>query len=79
MRKSFFALILGFTLSGGALAQQPPTKSSFKDDPEVAATIALIETRLEADRLAKKIPGMSAAVVYDQEVVWAKGFGYADV
>jgi len=35
MRKSFFALILGFTLSGGALAQQPPTKSSFKDDPEV--------------------------------------------
>ena len=25
------------------------------------------------------IPGMSAAIVKDQELIWAKGFGYADV
>ena len=34
---------------------------------------------LETVRQALKIPGMSAAVVQDQELVWAQGFGYADL
>jgi CubicO group peptidase (beta-lactamase class C family) len=36
------------------------------------------ETKLEYLRQQMKIPGMSAAVVMDQNLVWAKGFGYAD-
>jgi CubicO group peptidase (beta-lactamase class C family) len=34
---------------------------------------------LETVRQALKIPGMSAAVVRGQELVWAQGFGYADL
>ncbi len=34
----------------------------------------------QADELRKllKIPGMSAVILKDQKVIWAKGFGYAD-
>ena len=37
------------------------------------------EADLESIRQVLKIPGMSAAVVQDQEIVWASGFGYADL
>jgi CubicO group peptidase (beta-lactamase class C family) len=37
------------------------------------------EAELESLRQEMKIPGMSVAVVKDGEVVWARGFGYADV
>jgi len=37
------------------------------------------ESRLDTVRKMLKIPGMSAAVVQDQELVWAAGFGYADL
>lgn len=37
------------------------------------------ESRLETVRQALGIPGMAAAVVSDQELVWASGFGFADL
>lgn len=47
--------------------------------PEWQATIALIDALLEAERKVRRIPGMSAAIVYDQKIPWSKGFGFADV
>ena len=35
------------------------------------------EQQLDQLRTLLKIPGLSAAVLRDQEVVWAKGFGFA--
>ena len=37
------------------------------------------ENRLETVRQVLKIPGMSAAIVRDQELVWSSGFGYANL
>ena len=37
------------------------------------------EDRLESFRQQLKIPGLSAAIVQDQQLVWAKGFGYAEL
>ena len=37
------------------------------------------EAELESLRQQMKIPGMSAAVVKDGQLVWARGLGYADV
>jgi CubicO group peptidase (beta-lactamase class C family) len=37
------------------------------------------EAELESLRQEMKIPGMSAAVVKDSQLVWARGFGFADV
>ena len=44
-----------------------------------AARIARLETLLSSLREELKIPAYSAAVVKNQKVIWAKGFGYADV
>ncbi len=49
------------------------------DLPSEAARIARFETLLENLRQELKIPAYSAAIVKDQKVIWAKGFGYADV
>ncbi len=42
-------------------------------------SIQEFETRLESIRGALYIPGMSAAIAKGGQVVWARGFGYADV
>ena len=44
-----------------------------------AERIARLETLLENLRQELKIPAYSAAIVKDQKVLWAKGFGFADV
>jgi CubicO group peptidase (beta-lactamase class C family) len=43
-----------------------------------ASRIAKLEILLENLRQELKIPALSSAVVKDQKVVWAKGFGFAD-
>jgi CubicO group peptidase (beta-lactamase class C family) len=42
-------------------------------------TVALFERYLEPLRLQAGIPGMSAAIVQGRRIVWAGGFGMADV
>src|SRR5688572_6577084 len=41
--------------------------------------LAHLERLLDGLRQQLKIPAMSCAIVKDQKVVWAKGFGYADI
>jgi CubicO group peptidase (beta-lactamase class C family) len=50
-----------------------------KEQPSESARLARFETLLESLRQELKIPAYSAAIVKDQKVIWAKGFGYADV
>ena len=50
-----------------------------KEQPSEAARIARFESQLESLRQELKIPAYSAAIVKDQKVIWAKGFGFADV
>src|SRR6185503_9441974 len=75
------ALILTMAVLGQALfvratrAQKPDRI----EQPSQSAQIASFETQLESLRQELKIPAYSAAIVKDQKVIWAKGFGYADV
>jgi CubicO group peptidase (beta-lactamase class C family) len=41
--------------------------------------LARFESQVNELRKLLKIPGMSAVIVKDQEVLWAKGFGFADL
>ena len=50
-----------------------------KQEQVDAETLDTFEAELENLRQEMKIPGMSAAVVKDGQLVWARGFGYADV
>jgi len=78
---ALIALILGLALAGQALFLQATAAhtGSPLDDSSDAARIARLETTLESLRQELKIPAYSAAVVKNQKVIWAKGFGLADV
>lgn len=51
---------------------------SLADHPRVREAVGLIDVWLDAQRAYERIPGISAALVHDQEVIWAGATGYAD-
>ena len=75
------ALVLTMALLGQALFVRATAVHTTEplDDASEAARIARFETQLESLRQDLKIPAYSAAIVKNQKVIWAKGFGFADV
>src|SRR6185503_10638866 len=75
-------LLVALTLTVAVLGQAlfvPATNAHTADEVDQPSRIARFETQLESLRQELKIPAYSAAIVKDQKVIWAKGFGYADV
>ena len=46
---------------------------------EVSASIDLLSAWIESQMAYKGLPGLSMGIVYDQELIWAHGFGFANV
>ena len=67
-------ILLTLVLPKGLMSQQ-----KVADHPRVQEAVRLLETWVQAQRDYEGIPGASLAVVHDQEIVYAKGFGYAHV
>ena len=63
----------GVVRAAGVSAQERGEVSS------VDERIKRLERQLEDLRQTLKIPGVSAAIVKDQKLLWAKGIGFADV
>lgn len=68
-------VFVALTLAMPASAQTP----TLSEVPKVAAALEVARVWLEAQRDFDQIPGLSAAIVHDQDVLWAGGFGYADL
>lgn len=66
-----FQLVLSFVVAALAL----PTYGQ----PHFAEPLGVVEAWLEAQKDYEKIPSISAGVVSDQELIWSRGFGYADI
>jgi len=64
---------------GSTVSAQKIVATLDKNDPEVRAVLAEIESDIEKARQKEKIAGLSVAIVYDQDVLFSKGFGFADV
>ncbi|MGH9904818.1 MAG: serine hydrolase domain-containing protein, partial [Pyrinomonadaceae bacterium] len=75
------AIVLIFLLHTTLPAQlyPAPAVAVDKSDPELRAILTEIEADAEKARLKAKIPGLSIVIVHDQDVLLAKGFGYADL
>lgn len=56
-----------------------PSVEQLRQDPRVVEAIALFETWAEAMVAYQGLPGLSVGVVYDQDLIWSRGIGYADV
>src|SRR5262252_6170798 len=53
--------------------------TSVRDDPEVRSNIDLLSAWIEGQLAYRGWPGLSIAVVHERDVVWSRGFGWADV
>ena len=63
------------------LLSAPPAEAqqSLADDAEVASALHLLDIWMDAAQAYGGIPGASLSVVHDQELVWAKGYGFAHI
>ncbi len=71
------ALLAGLMLIGAwpvCARPQEPTLAKRSD-----LRVDRFRQLLEADRQRLKIPGLSAVILEDRDVLWTQGFGYADV
>ncbi|MGW8268583.1 MAG: serine hydrolase [Longimicrobiales bacterium] len=77
MNRMRSTIVVPFVL---ALAASPgPVRAQgVAEDPGVREALNLLEIWMDAQVAYGEIPGAAAAVVHDQELVWAKGFGYAN-
>ena len=47
--------------------------------PEVQGALKAIDAWLEGVRIYERIPGVSAGIVVDQDLIWSNGYGYANL
>src|ERR1041385_725187 len=76
LAKSLLAVLL-LVDAGGSRSQMQRSDeldTSTRDEQRLAR----FEKQADELRTLLKIPGMSAVIVKDQKVLWAKGFGFAD-
>lgn len=64
-------ILLGCMICGTSLAQEAK-------EP-VSDAVRFIDAWLEAQQSYDKLPGISVAIVRDQEIVWSKGYGLSDI
>ncbi len=64
--------------TGRPAAQQVPA-AAVSADGEVQGAIRLFTAWMEGQMLYRHLPGVAVGVVADQQLVWSKGFGFADV
>jgi CubicO group peptidase (beta-lactamase class C family) len=68
-----------FLATTASVSAAPARAQSVANHPRVVEATTVVEKWLDAERAYDRIPGVSAAVVLDQEVIWQGGFGYADL
>lgn len=66
-------LFAGLLALSSISAQSPATVH-----PRMQEAIRLFDTWLEADVAYERVPGLAIGIVSDQQLVWAKGYGFAD-
>jgi CubicO group peptidase (beta-lactamase class C family) len=62
-----------------ALGARSAQGQSVASHPRVQEAIAAYEKWLDGERAFRRIPGVSSALVIDQEVIWKGASGYADL
>ena len=79
MTRLMLPVCLVLVLGAWPAAGQPQAAGpALATRPKVAAALEVVRVWLDAQRDYDQIPGLSAAVVHGQEVLWAGGIGYAD-
>lgn len=78
MVRSFLRFMCAVS-AAGILAIAPVAAENAKQHPRVRQAITLLEIWLEAQRDFEQVPGLSAALVHDQDVLWKGAYGFSDL
>lgn len=77
--RRLLAAVAALALVTPALAQRPQPAVAGTADAKLAARLRAAERWLDVYLEQEAVPGASVAIVHDQQIVWAKGFGYANL
>jgi CubicO group peptidase (beta-lactamase class C family) len=69
---------LSFLFVGMLCVPEPANSDALANDPRVASAIRLLEVWVETQLAYEAIPGISMGIVHDQDLIWSRGFGYAN-
>lgn len=72
-------LFIGLAICFGAALQSPATFGQQQAADDLEARLANLEKRIEEERKKEHIPGVAIAVVQDDQIIFAKGFGHSDL
>src|SRR5262249_40358934 len=72
-------VVVGCLVASSLAAQSPPSTSPVADDPDVLGAERLFSAWMEGQIAYRGLPGIVVGVGSDPKLVWAKGFGYANV
>jgi CubicO group peptidase (beta-lactamase class C family) len=61
------------------LTPPPAAAQALAQDPKVAARLRAAEAWIETQLARDNVAGASMAIVHDQQFVWSRGFGFANV
>ena len=61
------------------VAAPPDPTAAIANNPDVQGSIRLFSAWAEGQLRHRGLPGMAVGVVWDQQLVWAQGFGWADI
>ncbi len=74
--KMSVVVLLTLPLTVASVNAQSPNPG---DDPDVQGAIRLFSAWMDGQVRWRELPGVAVGVVADQELVWAQGFGFADI
>ena len=77
-RRGRIAAWSGLIAVAACLGVRAPAYAQRAEEP-AAARLALFARYVDALRLRARIPGLSAAIVYQQRIIWESGFGFQDL
>ncbi|WP_303810304.1 serine hydrolase [Sandarakinorhabdus limnophila] len=73
-------IALALLLATPALAQPAAAPATaIAENPDVLAAQRLFSAWLEGQIAYRGLPGVAVGVVHDQQLLWSKGFGFADI
>ncbi|MFQ5930381.1 MAG: serine hydrolase, partial [Acidobacteriota bacterium] len=75
----FMILVLTGWVSLLVAQANPPEVQPLTQNPEVSAAIKVLDAWIAAKVAGREQPGLSIGIVYDQDLIWAKGYGFADL
>lgn len=75
LTRAAVSLAIGLALAAVLSASDHP----LAEHPDVAARLQILDGWLANTVAEREQPAISVGIVYDQDLIWAKGYGFADV